>query len=338
MASLTEHLNTADPELHARLAFRADCPLCRRQRLMGPAPPSGLLTDRQRAGLVAGVVAVSAAWPPAGAIAQGSPPKGADKGANLPPGGGAAAEEVAEDLPAAPVAGERPQAPSSPPALKIGNGRQAETPPPAPPKAEPEAEAPAPTPPQAKPDRPVPTPAPEQTTPSPPPAPSTASEPSAASPAPAPSTAPAAGGDHAGSQSRPSTPTLGAGEAELRAGDTASSSAGDAGDDRAGGGETKALAQVADAGADSDAAGTGGSGSSGRGDAHGRTQESRSSEAGVYVVQPGDSLWAIAERRLGAGASDAAIAREVNRLWTANVDRIRSGDPNLIHPSEELRV
>jgi nucleoid-associated protein YgaU len=58
----------------------------------------------------------------------------------------------------------------------------------------------------------------------------------------------------------------------------------------------------------------------------------------VYVVQPGDSLWAIAERRLGAGASDAAIAREVNRLWTANVDRIRSGDPNLIHPSEELRL
>jgi LysM domain len=335
MTSLTEHLNTPDPELHARLAFRADCPMCRRQRLMGPAPPSGLLTDHQRAGLVAGVVAVSAALPPAGAIAQGPPPKGADKGANLPPGGGVAAEEVADDLPAAPVAGERPQAPSGPPAPKIGNGRQAETPPPAPPKAQPEAEAPAPTPPQAKPHRPVPTPEPEQTAPSPPPAPFAAPESPAASPAPAPSPAPAAGGDHAGSQSRPSAPTLGAtsGEAESRAGDTASSSAGDARDDRAGGGETEALAQVADSDADSDATETGGSR-----DAHGSTRESRSSETGVYVVQPGDSLWAIAERRLGASASDAAIAREVNRLWTANVDRIRSGDPNLIHPSEELRV
>jgi nucleoid-associated protein YgaU len=58
----------------------------------------------------------------------------------------------------------------------------------------------------------------------------------------------------------------------------------------------------------------------------------------VYVVQAGDSLWSIAERRLGAGATDAAIAREVNRLWTANTDRIRSGDPDLIQPAEELRV
>jgi nucleoid-associated protein YgaU len=59
----------------------------------------------------------------------------------------------------------------------------------------------------------------------------------------------------------------------------------------------------------------------------------------VRVVQPGDSLWAIAERRLGPHASDAEIAREVNRLWELNdTEVIKTGDPDLILPGQRLRL
>lgn len=47
----------------------------------------------------------------------------------------------------------------------------------------------------------------------------------------------------------------------------------------------------------------------------------------------------IAERRLAAGASDAQIAREVNRLWELNdTETIRTGNPDLIFPGQELRL
>lgn len=57
-----------------------------------------------------------------------------------------------------------------------------------------------------------------------------------------------------------------------------------------------------------------------------------------YTVQPGDSLWSIARRLLGPAASPARIAQEVNRLWDLNRDRIRSGDPSLIHVGTVLRL
>ena len=49
-----------------------------------------------------------------------------------------------------------------------------------------------------------------------------------------------------------------------------------------------------------------------------------------HVVRPGESLWLIARDVLGDGASVAKIAREVNRLWTLNRDRIGTGDPDLL--------
>jgi nucleoid-associated protein YgaU len=58
----------------------------------------------------------------------------------------------------------------------------------------------------------------------------------------------------------------------------------------------------------------------------------------VYVVQEGDSLWSIAARLLGPGATSGRLAREVNRLWDMNADRIRSGRPELIQPGEHLRL
>jgi LysM domain-containing protein len=61
-------------------------------------------------------------------------------------------------------------------------------------------------------------------------------------------------------------------------------------------------------------------------------------DARVYVVQQGDSLWSIAKRLLGADASPARIAWEVDRLWSLNRERIATGDPDLLHVGTELRL
>ena len=58
----------------------------------------------------------------------------------------------------------------------------------------------------------------------------------------------------------------------------------------------------------------------------------------TYTVQPGDSLWSIAARLLGSRASDAAITREVHRLWTLNKELIGTGDPNLLVAGITLRL
>jgi nucleoid-associated protein YgaU len=57
----------------------------------------------------------------------------------------------------------------------------------------------------------------------------------------------------------------------------------------------------------------------------------------TYVVRPGDSLWAIASRHLGAGATNAQIAAEWPRWYRANRAAIGS-DPSLIHVGTPLVV
>jgi hypothetical protein len=61
-------------------------------------------------------------------------------------------------------------------------------------------------------------------------------------------------------------------------------------------------------------------------------------DARAYVVQSGDSLWSIAKRLLGADASPAQIAREVNRLWSLNEERIATGDPDLLMVGTKLTL
>jgi nucleoid-associated protein YgaU len=56
------------------------------------------------------------------------------------------------------------------------------------------------------------------------------------------------------------------------------------------------------------------------------------------VVQAGDSLWLIAQRRLGPDAGAARIAREVDRLWSLNRENIASGDPDELRVGEHLRL
>jgi nucleoid-associated protein YgaU len=56
------------------------------------------------------------------------------------------------------------------------------------------------------------------------------------------------------------------------------------------------------------------------------------------VVRAGDSLWSISRDLLGPGASNAAVASMVHRLWTLNAGAIATGSPALIHPGTRLRL
>lgn len=57
-----------------------------------------------------------------------------------------------------------------------------------------------------------------------------------------------------------------------------------------------------------------------------------------YMVRPGDSLWALARRLLGGSPSAGQIAREVDRLWRLNAERIGTDNPSLIHVGTVLRL
>jgi hypothetical protein len=50
----------------------------------------------------------------------------------------------------------------------------------------------------------------------------------------------------------------------------------------------------------------------------------------LHRVEPGESLWRIAERLLGPRATAAEVAVEVDRLWRLNRDRIGTGDRDLL--------
>ncbi len=64
----------------------------------------------------------------------------------------------------------------------------------------------------------------------------------------------------------------------------------------------------------------------------------RSGTASMHVVEPGQSLWVIAQGVLGEPAGIARIAFEVQHLWQLNATRIGTGNPDLIFPGQELRL
>ena len=57
-----------------------------------------------------------------------------------------------------------------------------------------------------------------------------------------------------------------------------------------------------------------------------------------HTVTPGQSLWSIAAALRGPDASAAEIAREVNRLWTINEERIATGNPDLLMVGTRLKL
>ena len=65
--------------------------------------------------------------------------------------------------------------------------------------------------------------------------------------------------------------------------------------------------------------------------------ESNDPAAKHRVVEPGDSLWAIVQERLGPNASPELIDHEVGQIFELNRQRI-GDDPDLILPGQELSL
>jgi len=57
-----------------------------------------------------------------------------------------------------------------------------------------------------------------------------------------------------------------------------------------------------------------------------------------HVVVAGDNLWTITAGVLGGSATDSEIHARWRAVIDANRDRLRSGDPDLIHPGEHLVI
>jgi len=55
------------------------------------------------------------------------------------------------------------------------------------------------------------------------------------------------------------------------------------------------------------------------------------------VVRAGDTLWALAERALPAGADNGAVTARWHRIYRLNRDLI-GPDPDLIQPGQRLRL
>ena len=65
--------------------------------------------------------------------------------------------------------------------------------------------------------------------------------------------------------------------------------------------------------------------------------ESNDPAAKHRVVEPGDSLWAIVQERLGPNASPQQVANDVERIYWLNRDRI-GDNPNLLAEGQELSL
>ncbi len=63
--------------------------------------------------------------------------------------------------------------------------------------------------------------------------------------------------------------------------------------------------------------------------------------AGTHVVEPGDSLWRIAQRALVDQQSGEPTSADIARFWPRIYDANRSligADPNLIFPGQHLEI
>ena len=66
-------------------------------------------------------------------------------------------------------------------------------------------------------------------------------------------------------------------------------------------------------------------------------EEAAAANTKTKTVEPGDSLWAIAQERLAPDASPQRVAEEVERTYALNRERLGE-DPNLIRVGQELAL
>ena len=339
MASLSAHLRQAGD--HGRLGFHADCPVCREERLFGPLSSEAVVTRRARTALVTGFVAASFTTPPAvwgqeldtrqeGTAAPHEPgdgrgtggPSGGPESPDFDPGGDTELPLEAEGPPSAPTDGAYDdEAEGGPLELEpevdhdVPPIEPEETPPPEGDEgAAPTAPgAPAPPPPVAEPSVP-PTEEPERPD----------RRRAASDREPAAKRQPSRTQGDGKSDVTPPAPraTPPAPQAAPPVPQPAPPVASDA---------SNPTPHIAQAG-DQTHAGARQTGSAADSDTN------RRAGARFHVVQPGESLWLIAKRTLPPDASMARIAREVNRLWELNEDRIATGDPDLLRIGTKLML
>jgi hypothetical protein len=344
--------------------FRSDCPICRDERLDGRIPEPHLAGPRMRAGLVAGMLAISTIGAQSVSVAradaiddaiaqvdQATPPgdpleaNGGDNGDDaVSDAGDEAAGDTGDGAEGQPASGpqpaEQPQPASDPTSAPASDPQPVEQPQqPQQPQSAQQSQPPAgqqpapqlaPDPRPAPPADPEPGPAPDsqpardpQSAPAPdPPPPATGPQ---VAPAPEPQVLPRSKRpwsrhgrvpSHAAPDSRP-PPIAQHGAAD----DLAATHGSDA-----------ERADLDNARASSLAPAVA------RQARRGEARRSWSSRPNRYTVQPGDCLWSIARRVLAAGASDAAVAAEVDRLWRLNAGAIGTGSPDLIEPGQVLRL
>jgi LysM domain len=334
--SLTAHL-TADSAGHGRLAFHPDCPRCRAERLAGTLAGDELAGRKVAAALAAVLAALPAAAPAAAAQTPGRkadlqqpPPSGAPPGVGIEvdPGDGSV-----PDTYTAPTEGggdddesEGPPVDAAPLDEPVGATPPTEAPAPAPEPTTPSAPEPAePAPETAPAAPPSPAPAPAAPSPAPPPPQPPAPAPEAGELIEAPEGRAARGTVRQvriGVEPRPRTAPAGGGQAAA---------------------PVPTLVEIAEppVAADTGAATTPVTEPSSAAAvpvSQPASPPAREINGDRYTVQTGDSLWSIARRILGPDASAGRIAREVNRLWELNSERIRTGDPSLIHVGTVLEL
>jgi hypothetical protein len=333
--SLNAHL-TAGTADHGRLAFHPDCPRCQAERLGGSLAADSLVSRRAQAALAAGLLAFSAGAPPALAQAPEAdqqqetttPPGGEPPGLqpDFDPGGDDTFDYNTAPLSSGPESGGEEDE---------GLGPPVETEPPtdveAPPVVEDAPEPPAPAPKEAA-------PAP-LTEPAPAPAPATPPAPAPPGPTPTPPPAEPPAGEVEQPAPRPEprettskrkTPTRApkAREVQRRPAIGTAPTPPQSAAPVVRPVEAPAPAPPAPQPAPPTTA---------------SVSQPTEPPAGPisgpsYTVRAGDSLWSIARRLLGPDASAGRIAREVNRLWQLNEDRIGTGNPSLINVGIVLRL
>jgi hypothetical protein len=327
MASLTAHLRS--PEDHGRLGFHPECPLCRRERSIGPLGTDTVLSRRSHALLAAGVLAFSSAPP---TVVHAQEPDYEQEGTTAP-------EQVVNDDPrSAPDYDPGGQSTELP--LDVGPAPDTD--------AAPDLTSDvAPLEQEQLANEDVPTIAAEQET-------GTAGTgdeqlPSASELPPVPAAsgtpAPAAPSVQAPSASAEHVPA--AIHQEPQPADDRPSRRGprhgSAGQSRPGSAAVLPAqthpATAAQPLQTTQAAAASASPPSQEGNSDATiSTDRRAAHRGdrFHVVQRGESLWSIAKDLLGNEASVAAVAREVNRLWGLNKTRIGTGDPDLLMAGTKL--